>query len=82
MVKYVYDAWGNHKVFSPSGTEITDTTSIGHINPIRYRVYYYDTETGLYYLHSRYYDPQVGRFISADDVDYLDPDSIKRSLKE
>ena len=36
------------------------------INPIRYRGYYFDTEPGLYYLKSRYYDPQVGRFINAD----------------
>ena len=70
MVKYVYDAWGNH--------EIIDYTSynLGQINPIRYRSYYYDTETGLYYLQSRYYDPEVGRFISMDDISYLDPETI------
>ncbi|MBQ7906680.1 MAG: hypothetical protein IJ309_03960 [Clostridia bacterium] len=67
MVKYVYDAWGNHKVLDANGVEITNISHIGNINPIRYRSYYYDTETGLYYLQSRYYDPQVGRFISADD---------------
>ena len=76
MVKYVYDAWGNHKVCSSTGAEISDTTHVGHINPIRYRGYYYDVETGLYYLQTRYYDPQVGRFISPDSVDYLDPKSI------
>ena len=38
--------------------------------------YNYDVETGLYYLHSRYYDPEVGRFISMDDIDYLDPETI------
>ena len=54
---YTYDAWGN--VISQSG-------SIASINPIRYRGYYYDSETGLYYLGSRYYDPQVRRFINAD----------------
>ena len=43
-------------------------------NPIRYRGYYYDVETGLYYLQSRYYDPQTGRFINADDTDYLGAD--------
>ena len=61
VASYEYDAWGN--VIS-----MTDTTGIGiaTINPIRYRGYYYDTETGLYYLSSRYYDPQVGRFINAD----------------
>lgn len=52
-----YDAWGN---------VLTWTGSLRAINPIRYRGYYYDTESGLYYLKSRYYDPQVGRFINAD----------------
>ena len=76
VVRYYYDAWGNHKVYNDSGVEITDTTHIGHLNPIRYRGYYYDTEFGLYYLKSRYYDPTVGRFISQDDVDYADYESI------
>lgn len=61
VVNYVYDTWG--KVISVSGT-LADT--VGEQNPIRYRGYYYDTETGLYYLNSRYYDPETGRFISAD----------------
>ena len=59
---YTYDAWGN--VISQSG-------SIANINPIRYRGYYYDSETGLYYLGSRYYDPLVKRFINADDSSVL-----------
>ena len=61
VASYEYDAWGNVMA-------MTDTTGIGiaAINPIRYRGYYYDSETGLYYLSSRYYDPQVGRFINAD----------------
>ena len=41
------------------------------MNPFRYRGYYWDSETGFYYLQSRYYDPAIGRFINADDVDYL-----------
>jgi len=48
-----------------------DYPHIANINPIRYRGYYYDTETGLYYLQSRYYNPEWGRFINADDVDML-----------
>ena len=44
---------------------------IGTLNPFRYRGYYYDTETGLYYLNSRYYDPRTCRFISADDINNL-----------
>ena len=46
--------------------------NIGDLNPIRYRGYYYDVETGLYYLNSRYYDPEVGRFINADTTDVLE----------
>ena len=62
IVKYVYDAWGN--IISTSGTQ---ATGIGAKNSLRYRGYYYDTETGLYYLRARYYDPVTGRFISADN---------------
>ena len=76
MVQYVYDAWGNHKIVDGYGNTITSSTHIGIINPIRYRSYYYDTETGLYYLQARYYDPVIGRFISTDDVDYIDPEVI------
>jgi RHS repeat-associated protein len=57
LATYEYDAWG--KVISSSG-------SLAEINPLRYRGYYYDTETGFYYLQSRYYDPVVSRFINAD----------------
>lgn len=53
VVKYVYDAWGNHKVLNPDGTENTSTLFIGNINPIRYRSYYFDTEIGLYFLQTR-----------------------------
>ena len=45
-------------------------TNIANINPFRYRGYYYDVETGFYYLNSRYYDPSLGRFINADDISY------------
>ena len=45
-------------------------------NPFRYRGYYYDVETKLYYLMTRYYDPETGRFISMDSVEYLNPNSI------
>lgn len=76
MVQYNYDAWGNHKVLNASGVEIVTVNDIGNLNPFRYRGYYYDTETGLYYLQTRYYDPVVGRFISRDSVEYADPESI------
>ena len=61
VVEYIYDAWG--KLISTTGTL---ATTLGADNPFRYRGYYYDTETGLYYLTTRYYDPEVCRFISAD----------------
>ena len=61
VVEYTYDAWG--KLISTTGTL---ATSLGADNPFRYRGYYYDTETGLYYLTKMYYDPEVCRFISAD----------------
>ena len=72
VVQYKYDAWGGIR------TEVNDETHAGiaELNPFRYRSYYYDTETNLYYLNTRYYDPEVGRFISQDDVSYLDPEHI------
>ena len=77
VARYVYDAWGNCKVVDEDGSElIYDPSSIAHKNPFRYRGYYYDRETGLYYLNARYYDPQIGRFISPDDISYLEPATI------
>ena len=61
MVSYTYDAWGN-----PFTTTGTLATTLGAHNPLRYRGYVYDTETGLYYLQSRYYNPLTGRFLNAD----------------
>ena len=59
VASYVYDAWGNIK-------DTKGEPTIREINPIRYRGYVYDTETSLYYLQSRYYDPLTGRFLNAD----------------
>lgn len=61
VVAYSYDAWGNPM---PATGEMAAT--LGKDNPLRYRGYVYDEETGLYYLQSRYYNPQIGRFINAD----------------
>lgn len=69
VAAYTYDAWGNHTI-------TTNVNGIADINPFRYRGYYYDVETGLYLLTSRYYDPEVGRFINMDDISYLDPETI------
>lgn len=66
VVEYKYDPWGGME--SVTG-ELSDT--VGCLNPIRYRSYYYDNETEMYYLLSRYYDPETGRFINADDFNYL-----------
>ena len=70
---YTYDAWGKLlSVTDGTGATVssTDTNHIANRNPLRYRSYYYDTETGWYYLQSRYYDPEVGRFINADLPEY------------
>ena len=85
ICKYIYDAWGNHKtlILSNNGeyVDISSTSDytninnnyilIANLNPFRYRGYYFDTDTGLYYLNSRYYDPELGRFINADAIDIL-----------
>lgn len=73
---YVYDAWGNHRVYKSDGTVDDDLTSVGNLNPFRYRSYYYDSDTKLYYLKARYYDPEIGQFISPDDMDYLSIEDI------
>lgn len=59
VASYVYDAWGNIK-------DTKGDSTVRELNPIRYRGYVYDTETSLYYLQSRYYDPFTGRFLNAD----------------
>ena len=85
IVEYVYDAWGNQKIkyLNNEGKmvalredyEYNNTDEINAFiavkNPFRYRSYYYDFETNLYYLNSRYYDPELGRFINADDISVL-----------
>ena len=72
VARYTYDAYGKcTSVKDSSGAEITDASNIALINPIRYRGYYFDSETGLYYVSSRYYDPEIGRFISPDTTDVL-----------
>ena len=71
VVKYKYDAWGKCVVYAS-----TTNTELANLNPFRYRSYYFDTETSLYFLKTRYYDPEIGRFMTIDDLSYLDPDSI------
>ena len=77
IIKYAYDALGNHKTFVLNDGQFVDIANqttytkseldfmtIAQLNPFRYRSYYFDEETGLYYINSRYYDPETGRFIS------------------
>ena len=66
VARYTYDAWGACTIQSDS-----TGCCIASINPFRYRGYYYDIETDMYYLQSRYYDPNTGRFINADDGTYI-----------
>ena len=68
VVQYSYTSYGT--------CSISGNTSLGNENPFRYKGYYYDVETSLYYLTTRYYDPEIGRFISPDSVDYLNPTTI------
>ena len=69
VVKYSYDAYGNCTCYYSTNDDLEEN------NPIRYRSYYYDEDTGLYYLNARYYNPQWRRFISPDDTSYLDPET-------
>lgn len=62
IANYTYDEWGNI-------TDISGNTNIANTNPLRYRGYYYDNETGYYYLQSRYYDAGISRFINSDIYD-------------
>lgn len=76
VAKYVYDAYGNHIVLDENGYEEDDPDFIGNFNPIRYRSYYYDRETGLYYCQSRYYNPTFRRWLNMDMVSYQDAGDI------
>ena len=77
---HTQNAYKNGRERKWGDIDITDNSSynnsVAKLNPFRYRGYYYDTETGLYYLNSRYYDPSVGRFINADDISYIQPEQI------
>lgn len=66
VAEYHYDAYGNHVVVNHGEGRI------GDVNPFRYRGYYFDVETGWYYLNARYYSPAVGRFVSPDELSILD----------
>ena len=69
QAEYAYDAWGNCEIVYGQNDELAEA------NPIRYRGYYYDIETKLYYLNARYYSPEWRRFISPDAAEYIDPET-------
>ena len=69
IAKYSYDAWGNQKITTYSSNNFSG------YNPIRYRGYYFDAESGFYFLNARYYNPTWRRFISPDNTAYLDPNT-------
>ena len=72
VCSYEYDSWGKLiSIKDNNNNIITNSSHIGYINPFRYRSYYYDNETKLYYLNSRYYNPEWGRFVNCDTSDIL-----------
>ena len=77
VARYAYDAWGKCMILSDtSGCEIAT------VNPFRYRGYYYDAETGLYYVSSRYYDPEIGRWLNSDTPEMVGLSIISRSISD
>ena len=84
VATYDYDVWGNCTVKAVAtddeGHSVSDVNHIAQVNPFRYRGYYYDTETGLYYLGSRYYDPETGRFLNADNIMGVNDDMAAYNL--
>jgi len=78
IISYTYDAWGNCATTYHS---ISGNNYYAIYNPFRYRGYYYDTELGFYYLNSRYYDPSVGRFITADKFSTIKASSTELTNK-
>ena len=82
VARYCYDSWGNNiAIVDENGLDVTtDATHIANINPFRYRSYYYDKETKLYYLNTRYYNPVWGRFINSDSLLCSNQDILSYNL--
>lgn len=72
IARYSYDEWGKLLSIEPAEEDNEEQLSIAQLNPLRYRGYYYDTESGLYYINSRYYSPELCRFISSGDYSSID----------
>ena len=79
IANYTYDAWGNIlSITNQYGEDVTSQPRHqGNLNPIRYRGYHYDAEIGLYWLATRFYDPNLGRFVNADGVVAGNSDSVQ-----
>ena len=73
VVQYAYNAWGK-----PESTTGTLATTVGEYNPFRYKGYYFDRETGMYYCHTRYYVPEWCRWLNADNIAYIRPDNAQQ----
>ncbi|MCM1341395.1 MAG: RHS repeat-associated core domain-containing protein [Acetobacter sp.] len=80
MASYIYDEWGNVKNIIKADSRIEEQLRLAKANPIRYRGYYCDAETGYYYLQSRYYDPSICRFINVDIPQIAKDNSIGLNL--
>lgn len=82
VAKYSYDSWGNIlSITDNDGNDVSNNAShIANINPFRYRSYYYDKETKLYYLNSRYYNPLWGRFLNPDTLLNANQDILSYNL--
>ncbi len=79
IAEYEYDEWGKLLNITTAEEGNEEQLKIATANPFRYRGYYYDNETGYYYLQSRYYNPEWGRFISADDFSYINNTRLSRN---
>ena len=79
IAQYEYDEWGKLLNITTAEEGSEEQLRIANANPFRYRSYYYDNETGYYYLQSRYYNPEWGRFISADDLTYINNTRLTRN---
>lgn len=82
VAKYKYNSWGvNTKITDNLGNDVSSNLNhIANINPFRYRSYYYDSETKLYYLNSRYYNPLWGRFLNSDGIVNSNNDIVSNNL--
>lgn len=78
MISFSYDPWGNITYIADESLDETAKAIITAICPVTYRGYNYDFTTGLYYLQSRYYNPEWGRFLNADDTEIMlaNPDDV------